>query len=779
MQVTSAEYKEEQKHDLRNASHVFVYLGIVNKDAQKNAYINKRITSLEPYSTEEIYQETPFEAYYASLEQNFTRVDGSFFFLPRENIYGVELMEANGDVIMDDAGDTLMGEEVIGDPPQYALFQGAVTSGVKGDIRFDFNGFNDLSIKGLTLNFGDYYPTEFSISNGTTTKTYTDNTETTFITEDVFNATEYIRIHPITMVGGNQRLRLRSILFGVGLTFDNQTLISTSRKNTIDHLSNALPSKQFTFTVNNIGGRFSKDDPYSFANFLKAGQDCTYEYGREMDDGSIYRIDGGNVLLKTWSSNDTQAKFTCVGYMDFMGDTYYKGRYYDPETYGMARLIVEDVLEDAGIENYQIDSSLSRIYFQNPLPITTHKNCLQLIANACRCRLYEDRHGTIVIASAYKPDILRVWAFDWAEYSEYDSVISGSPSTTDYATLENHFTRVNGSMKFMPTDISNVVPVGLVSEYVSNSGRFFYPYENDEPSFVIEWEASWTFYNIKLTYADGTEPDKIRVVARGPGSVRVLDKEITDDTTFVEGEFVNCEAVQIQFKYTKYPYQRVHLKSVAVGDVSNYEITYHELANTPTATSSDIAKTVNVQYTEYVPEDEYSDVIEDAEVDAGDHVFQFTTPYNSSDYRMSFNPYTSGELSVVEDGSYFIKIHTTGAGEFGLAGRKLVAKENTYTYEANETGVIKTVKNPMIHKKSMAEDVAKWVADYYSSTTEYSVSFRGEPAIDCDDLIYLENQFVDENLIRITSETLDTGTGMGINSHKLKAVRVSYKERTT
>jgi len=142
MLPTTAEYKEEQKRDLRNASHVFVYLGVISKEAQANAYVD---TVLEPYASGDIFQEPIFEAYYASLEDNFSRVDGSFNFLPRQ-------------------------EEL------FALFQGAVTVGVGGAITFDFVQYHELDIKGLTIDFGDYYPTEFTVTNGTNTYTYQNNT---------------------------------------------------------------------------------------------------------------------------------------------------------------------------------------------------------------------------------------------------------------------------------------------------------------------------------------------------------------------------------------------------------------------------------------------------------------------------------------------------------------------------------------------------------------------------------------------------------------------------
>ena len=232
MQVTSAEYKEEQKRDLRNESYVWVYLGIISKEAQANAYIT---SNLDPISSQDIFQEVQFEAYYASLEDNFTRVDGSFYLQPE-------------------------------DPSMYALFQGAVSSSVNGAITFDFHDYHSLAIKGLTIDFGDYYPTAFTVTNGTTTRNYTNDHPGIYVLEDVFNNTDYITITPTEMVGGNQRLRIHSIVFGVGLTFDNRSLISTQRRSTIDHLSNSLPVKQFTFTIDNLNKKFNKDHPNSYAD---------------------------------------------------------------------------------------------------------------------------------------------------------------------------------------------------------------------------------------------------------------------------------------------------------------------------------------------------------------------------------------------------------------------------------------------------------------------------------------------------------------------------------
>ena len=99
------------------------------------------------------------------------------------------------------------------------------------------------------------------------------------------------------------------------------------------------------------------------------------------------------------------------------------------------------------------------------------------------------------------------------------------------------------------------------------------------------------------------------------------------------------------------------------------------------------------------------------------------------------------------------------------------------TTDVGEVGITKVVKNQLVDNVEFAEEVGAWVGDYYASDTEYTLVFRGEPALDCDDLIYLENKFVDKNLIRITDETLDTGTGMSTRAQRLTARRISYVDR--
>ena len=81
-----------------------------------------------------------------------------------------------------------------------------------------------------------------------------------------------------------------------------------------------------------------------------------------------------------------------------MSDNYFKVTFGTKSLYDLA----EEVLEDAELSAlvnpilpWVIDESLKDIYTNAPLPIDTHKNCLQLIANAGMCKFYTDHNGTI------------------------------------------------------------------------------------------------------------------------------------------------------------------------------------------------------------------------------------------------------------------------------------------------------------------------------------------------------------------------------------------------
>uniref|UniRef100_UPI0032606B1E hypothetical protein n=1 Tax=Clostridium sp. NkU-1 TaxID=1095009 RepID=UPI0032606B1E len=155
-----------------------------------------------------------------------------------------------------------------------------------------------------------------------------------------------------------------------------------------------LPAIDFSLTVNNKNRAFDIENAESSVNFLEIGQDITVLYGQELDDGSVEWLPGATVQLKEWSADDEQMEFSATDRFDGMDGTYYKGLY-RPEGISLYDLTV-DVFSDAGVDfrTYWIDPYLKSVKVVNPMPVVSHKEALQLIANAGRCILYQDREGT-------------------------------------------------------------------------------------------------------------------------------------------------------------------------------------------------------------------------------------------------------------------------------------------------------------------------------------------------------------------------------------------------
>ena len=168
MQMASKEYIESMKLPFRNRGYVKVSIGVVNSDAQNNAKVT---------NTELLYlanKEKPFDGYdvnkiYATCEQNFSKVDGTMYFPPRKDS-GLEIYN-----------------------------NGIITNEILGSAKIEFTDKSGLDIKGITIDFGHCYPTEFTIETNLTTRIYKNSSEK-FVTEDSFDGTNYFWIKPKTMV---------------------------------------------------------------------------------------------------------------------------------------------------------------------------------------------------------------------------------------------------------------------------------------------------------------------------------------------------------------------------------------------------------------------------------------------------------------------------------------------------------------------------------------------------------------------------------------------------
>lgn len=704
MYHTSSAYKEEMKEYRREDSYLWVYLGLINRDAQAVASIS---SELAEFSQEDVFDNSRFTGYYATCEENFAT--DSTYFMPTEESY-------------------------------YKVFnQGAVSKDILGSITFSFSKTIG-KLGGLTIDFGDVYPTEFTVTNGNTTYTYENDKTGQFIAQGVFENSDYITVTPISMVGGQQRMRIHSILFGIGFQFDRRDLISTKRTNVINHLSLELPKKTFEFTINNRNQEWTMDNPRSYAKSLEEMQIVQVTYGRGLKDGSVYKIPSGYMALQSWESNHLTASFKAVGFLDYSNTVFYQGKTGNISLYDLAVAVFEDM----GTTDYKIDTFLRKLYTSNPLPTDTHKACLQQIANAGLCTMYEDGNGVITLKSSMKSPRYEVTVENMEDYSNLDR-LSDNSQVYNFATCEKNY--ATDETYFFGTDETGVV-------------SYLYPTE-DELSITIEFEAVWTFTGLSFVFGI-ISPSVVTIAEYNDGSLsETHDYEVDSLNFYIDHEFYEVDKLVITF--TNADDTRIHLNKLLIGAVTDYEISERDWADYPVAEQTERVKSVNVKYYDFIQSDKK--VTSQVNADVGENLVTFDKPCYG---------YSVGGCTIVDSGAYFVIFEAETAETVTIEANEYDKSENTYTIRLRETGQDVTLENDLISDADLAERVCEWLAEYYAGEIDYTITYRGEPALESGDRIYLANEFVNRNLILVTSEELTTGIGMSI-SNTVKARQLSYE----
>ena len=453
MQAASNEYKDMMRRKWRNPlSYLRVTIGLINQQAQASAYIPERdvytyysdlVKPMDNYKVQELY---------ATCDQDYTTVDGSMYFLPK------------------DAADVVLN-------------QGIVTDGLQGEIEIRFPVQYD--IKGLTVEFGKAYPVDFTIISDNRTLNVTNNADGHYVTEEIFEGATYLRFVPAAMVNGRSRFHINQITMGIGVYFDSKKILSATKKEHISPISEELPTIDFDVTVDNKDRAYDVENEESTVNFLEIGQQVEVLYGQAMDDGTIEWILGTSLALKSWSADDTEMDFQASDCFDGMDSTYYRGQYH-PNGMSLYDIAV-DVLTDARVDyrNYWIDPYLKNVLVVNPMPVVTHKEALQLIANAGRCILYQNRAGRIILKSSFVPDM--VATSDNETYFSHAAAILDHAKKETYALPGQDYTGVSGTQYFLPrqTDGIAYLNTGYVSEAVAGDNGLF----ADNPTVGITMEA--------------------------------------------------------------------------------------------------------------------------------------------------------------------------------------------------------------------------------------------------------------------------------------------------
>ena len=742
MQAASNEYKDMMRRKWRNPlSYLRVTIGLINQQAQASAYVpdpdaytyyTNLVKPMDNYKVQELY---------ATCDQDYTTVDGSMYFLPK------------------DAADVVLN-------------QGIVTDGLQGEIEIRFPIQYD--IKGLTVEFGKAYPVEFTIISDNQTLNVTNNADGHYVTEEIFEGATFLRFVPAAMVNGRSRFRINQITMGIGVYFDSKKLLSATKKEHISPISEELPTIDFDVTVDNKDRAYDVENEESMVNFLEIGQQVEVLYGQAMDDGTIEWIPGTSLALKSWSADDAEMDFQASDCFDGMDSTYYRGQYH-PNGMSLYDIAV-DVLTDAQVDyrNYWIDPYLKDVLVFNPMPVVAHKEALQLIANAGRCILYQNRAGRIILKSSFVPDM--VATSDNETYFSHAAAILDHAKKETYALPGQDYTGVSGIQYSLPrqTDGITYLNTGYVSEAVAGDNGLF----ADNPTVGITMEAAYKCFGLTLEFGQNC-PETVVFHAYYNGALQE-DYMVSGLTQIyvVSHEFPEFDFLELEF-VRGCPNNRVVLDNITFGDSTDYVLEYGvELTKTPKGTQLARVRELQVVRTIYnlSTEDEKELVRETITVTAQDN--QYTFYLSNASYGFSVviaEPSEGQTATILSSSAYYVTVRLTGivgATEVVVMGKEYIITQTRVGRQLNPTGSVETWENPLVSGVVHAANLTDWIGDYMKSDREYDLSYRGEPRMDANDIAFLENKYVPDLLIRVTDHTLKFNGGL---SGTIKARRdMSY-----
>ena len=387
MQTVSENWKRAHERALLNESYVEVSLDIADPDSLADASSQDNGAVYISDTSEIVSEVDKNTSPYCTLEQNLWLLDGGRKAIP-ESQWGDNGYV--GDVLCDDV----------------CVFSSKIPI-----ITINFSKVFDNPIPGITITwstahgeFADsFIVTAYNGNSVVAQKEVIGNRSVkSLVLVDIVNY-DRIVIQIKKWCLPHHRARVEEVFVGVSKVYSKADLFDYSHSQSVDPVSTSLPKTEIKFSINNVEGEYNPYNDHGMSKYLMARQEVKSRYGLKMDDGSVEWIKGGTFYLSEWyaKQNGMSADFTARDLLEFMHAIYEDNHDLSPRTlYDLAEkvLIAADLpLNSDGTVKWVIDESLKSISTTAPLPQDTLANCLQVIANAGECVLYQDRSGILHI----------------------------------------------------------------------------------------------------------------------------------------------------------------------------------------------------------------------------------------------------------------------------------------------------------------------------------------------------------------------------------------------
>lgn len=735
MKLVSAAYKDAMKRTIQPFSHLRVTLDITDLSAAQEAVITlpeETVWSDGQLITNRIAEKTQ----YITFEQDYWRVGSSLLLLPDDPAQGTKddlvtafiadsdgrfrtppVMTMEFSIAHSIIGMTFLFDEVNDTYPSHIR----ITAYAAGEPIGEYDVHPDKSL----------YPWEQQIDG---------------FDKLVFEFTGMSKPH--------NRLRIQQFMFGLVQVWNTEDVYESKHTLKIDPISSTLPTAKVEWSINNIDRHYNGDNPTGIWAYMDTRQPVTIEYGQEVDDdGTVEWVTAANYYTSGAPELDGLfAKFEAVDRLTQMEATFNHGLY-RPELISLYDLALE-VLQDAdliklpdGGDPWSLDESLKTIKTFAALPRNTHRECLQIIANAGKCALYTDVVGRIqmVLQESPKIHITDNGGMHWSDSSAaYNDI---EPVAHQYITFETNSWLIGGNRIIHPDDPSELIGTGYTSVQVSGEDGTF----AECPQILISYSYPSKSYNFSMEF--GTPlPDTFRVDWFGDDGAIVDSEEISGNTSSswqTEKTVLGVKTVVITFIKMVDPYTRARVYKLGKGRVSDYYLDYTVMKQEPEVKKIAQLSRMEMDVHSYIVAEDVSELFKDEEFEVnGETTLEVT-------YQLSTNHSATVDGAELVDAEFYaeyakLTIRGNGVATVIVNGNSIEDTKSIAYVKFNDTGSPCPVDNPLITNRAHAEDAGIWMGNYLQLRNSYKVDYREDWRLDINDVIYQQSMFEEKFPVRIT-----------------------------
>lgn len=724
MKQVSNAYKLGMKSMLRNRSFVEITFSQVDTAAATDgSWVSNGAQSYSEFDTLDYgydYQES-----YAALELNRWALDGNTVIVP-----------ASG-TMYDGFVSSLMSNAE-GQFSTHAMLTRAFS--------------NPHTFPGLTLTFDTRYkewPDTVTVDfylNGEVLESLTVPVSGTEVVVD----TKVAFCDKIVLTLGNvlpyRRPRVQQVLYGVQKKFTNDDIVSTKQSHDVDPLSRRLPQETMQFVLLDYEHNYDPDNPKGIYAYLDKKSPVVIRFGYELPDGKTEWLKADKYVLNSKpKAAKNQATFTGTGLIGSLTGTFYKSKLGSKNFYDMAEEVLLDAgltLTEQGTNPWEIDASLKQMYTTAALPIDTHMNCLQLIAHACRCRLFTDDVNIIHI-KPFGVTVVGIYSGVWDDnghlwYSEWDTVDRGTWVGNTYANLElNRWTLDGGDQVIV--DDSDPSGRGFISESMTAADGTY----TTKPIFTKTFDVSHDLPVLAIRFDTPLDEYPTSIQVKYYAGTKLLDTQtvtgITSAEVFVNSEkAIDCTKIEVTMN-GGLPYRRMRVSKVYYRE-TDFTLNFTSITqDTQSISKLDQLKAVSVAKYAYVAANDTTKLYEGTTTETQLHV-EFSGL--AQDVSISVSGGTLVSSSIYARAADLVL--SSGTKTVVITGKSLSENSVVVTYPVALDGEIDKEENPLITNDTMCAALAEQVKKYLQMQNTYQATYRGNPELEVGDVIGLQTLYTDE-----------------------------------